>query len=92
MWQAVVHALLQHTPWAQNPLWHSFGKFEQLAPFGLGPHWASAPCPPQTVGGMHWLSFEHDEKHLVALQWYGLQGIVAGFTHWPELLQVDSPV
>ena len=38
--QAVVHALSQHAPWAQNPDWHSV-PLPHLAPHGLRPHEAS---------------------------------------------------
>jgi hypothetical protein len=36
---------------------------------------------------MHWASLEHDMKHFVALQWYGLQGMVIGRSHWWAALQ-----
>jgi hypothetical protein len=45
-----VHALLQHTPWAQKPDWHSVPA-PQFAPFGLRPQEA----PVQTFPDAHWM-------------------------------------
>jgi hypothetical protein len=48
---ASIHALLQHTPWAQKPDKQSLPAL-QLAPGGLGPQEAFAQKLPAT----HWLS------------------------------------
>jgi hypothetical protein len=47
---AAVHALLQHTPWAQKPDLHSVPA-PQIAPFGLRPQEA----PVQTSPDAHWM-------------------------------------
>ena len=47
---APVHALLQHTPWAQKPDLHSVPR-PQIAPGGLRPQEA----PVQTFPVAHWM-------------------------------------
>ena len=90
-WQAVLHALLQQTPCAQKLLRHSLPA-EHVAPGGLRPQLLIIPFMPQTRGDTHWASVVHELKHLVALQWYGKQGVAGGLRHWLEALQVDGPV
>ncbi len=89
--QAVLQALLQQTPWAQNVLVHSLPA-EQVAPAGFRPHELMAPSMPQTLGAMHCVLVVHELKHLVVLQWYGKQSCAAGATHIPVALHVFGPV
>jgi hypothetical protein len=82
---APVHALSQHTPWAQNPDAHSLAA-AQSAPRGLRPHeplvqnspGAQSALPPQPV----W--------QVSPLQAKGLQVREREATHWPVALQVGG--
>jgi hypothetical protein len=67
-WHAVLHALLQQTPWAQNPLKHAL-PLEQGRPGPMRPQLLITPSMPQIFGLTHWAFVVHDPKHLVALQW-----------------------
>jgi hypothetical protein len=74
-------AVVQQTPCAQMLLTHSVPT-EHAAPAGFNPQLLIMPFLPQMLGAMHsTLLAVHAEKHLVALQWYGLHGMAAGFTH-----------
>jgi hypothetical protein len=88
--QAPLHAVLQHTPWAQIPERHSFPA-PQSAPPGARPH---LPLT-QPLGGWHWVNsfFSVQElAHRVPLHWYGLQVREEGVTHWPEALHFAAGV
>lgn len=66
--QAVLHALLQQTPSAQNMLPHS-ALAPQGAPSGLRPQLLIMPFMPHVFGAMHWALVVHDPKQTLALQW-----------------------
>jgi hypothetical protein len=85
--QAPVHAVEQHTPWAQKPEPHSDAASHR-APMGFGPH----EPPVQTLGGTHWVLLVQIGKQCVPLQVKGAQGRVAGATHWPVLLHDEAGV
>jgi hypothetical protein len=84
--QALLQALSQQTPWAQNPLRHSIGP-EHDAPGSFSPH----ELLMQVLGGTHWLSLVQALKQrAVALQVYGLHASKSGAMHWPLALHVDG--
>jgi hypothetical protein len=74
--QAPLHALLQHTPWAQNPDPHSVAALHSK-PGGLRPQEAALQKFPAT----HWLSLLQAAKQTLPLQTYGLQAFDCGSTH-----------
>jgi hypothetical protein len=82
-----VHAWLQQTPCAQNPLLHSASVVHD-APFSLSPHEFFM----QTLGATHWLLAVHAVKHLFALQPNGAHGSESGATHCPLALHIDAGV
>jgi hypothetical protein len=67
-WHALLHELLQQTPWAQKPLAHSIPA-EQAPPFGFRPQLLIIPFIPQMFGAMQSALVVQAAKHLVALQW-----------------------
>jgi hypothetical protein len=73
--QAPSQALLQHTPWAQNPDSHSSAALHS-APFCFRPHEPLMQWP-----STHWVSLVQDLKQLFTLQTKGLQLIARGVMH-----------
>jgi len=85
--QAVLQAVSQQTPCAQNVLRHS-SPAEQDAPFSFFPHMFML----QELGDTHWLVAVHEVKQRVPLQMYGLHGSSRGDSHWPAALHSDGPL
>jgi hypothetical protein len=82
-----VQALLQQTPCAQKPLWHSTA-VEQEAPFSFLPQ----ELVLHTLGVKHWELVVHTVKQVLPLQTYGLQGRESGVTQAPAPSQVEACV
>jgi hypothetical protein len=89
--QASVQALLQQTPWAQDPLAHSVLP-EQLAPSRLRPHEPGTPPWPHRFGGTHSASLEQAVKQRVVLQRYGAQARLLGRAQYPLASHRDGSV
>ena len=89
VWQALLHALLQHTPCAQNFDWHSLGS-AHCAPLPLRPH---EPVVVLQIAGATQSPFAvHVVLHAVVPQANGKQASVAGVTHRPAPSHVDADV
>jgi hypothetical protein len=82
---ALVHAVAQQTPWAQLPEMHSI-RSEQKAPLGFFPH----ELPVQTLPAEQFASTVQLPKHCAPLQANGTHEMVAGSTHVPVALHVES--
>jgi hypothetical protein len=65
--QAVLQALLQHTPCAQKSLEHSMAA-EHGAPSGFKPQLLIIPFIPQMFGATHWALVVQAVKQRLALQ------------------------
>lgn len=77
-WHVPVHAVLQHTPSAQNALAHS-ALAEQAAPTFLSPQTPAA----QVVGEAQSAFVEQVVLHAAGPQVYGAQALVEPATHLP---------
>ena len=85
--QLPLQAVVQQTPWAQNPLWQSPGA-AQLAPGGRNPH---EPLL-QTLGVAQSASAAHVDLQARLPHLNGKQELCGGVTHAPAPSHEDAGV